>query len=430
MTLSLKNIGFGCLVFAAIALTGCRNQKANLISQNGLKQPGSPITVTLSGWQSSPDENQLLKRVIRAFEDQNPNIRIKYEVVNSEYMDVIKTRLIGDVAPDVFYLDALEAPLLMKYNVLEPLDAYITPAFELADFEPLLLNAFKQNGKLYGLPKDVSTLALIYNKTAFKAAGIAQPPKTWEDLLVDSQKLTIDRKQDGKIDQYGFGIAPELARQVFVIKAFNGKLVEQNGYASFAESTSLKGLQLVVDQYRRDRTAVQPTDVGATSGSDLLGQGKVAMTLEGTWALPYLKETFAKIDLATAEVPTINGRKGTMAFTVAYVMNRKAKHKEAAWKLIAYLTGAEGMKAWAKQGLALPTRRSVLAKLGYDHNPLYAPFVKGTAYATIWQAGENLPTIRMNFNNQFISALLGQQSLPQAMKKAQDTANREIYLAN
>ena len=45
------------------------------------------------------------------------------------------------------------------------------------------------------------------------------------------------------------------------------------------DADSLKGLAVGdVDQYRRDRTAVQPTDVGATSGSDLLGQGKVAMT--------------------------------------------------------------------------------------------------------------------------------------------------------
>ncbi|PSB25385.1 ABC transporter substrate-binding protein [Stenomitos frigidus] len=428
--LGLRQTGLGCLFLIAIALASCRHQKTASLSQNTLKQAKSPITVTLSGWQSSPDENQLLNRVLRGFEAKYPNIKIKYEVINSEYMDVIKTRLIGDVAPDVFYLDALEAPLLMKYSVLEPLDAYITPEFKLADFEPLMLNAFKHKGKLYGLPKDVSTLALIYNKKAFAAAGIAQPPKTWDDLVSDSKKLTVDRNHDGKIDQYGFGIAPELARQVFVIKAFNGNLVGQNGYASFAEANSLKGLQFVIDQYRRDRTAVQPTDVGATSGSDMIGQGKVAMTLEGTWAIPYLKETFPTIDMATAEVPTMNDKKGTMAFTVAYVMNRKAKHKEAAWKLIAYLTGAEGMKAWAKQGLALPTRRSVLAGLGYDNNPLYAPFVRGTEYATIWQAGENLPTMRMNFNNQFISALLGEQPLPQAMKKAQETANREIYLAN
>jgi len=396
----------------------------------GLKQHTPPITITLSGWQSSPNEKQLLAQVLHDFEVKNPGIKVKYEVITSEYMDVIKTRLIGDVAPDVFYLDALEAPLLMKYNVLEPLGGYISPSFNLADFEPSMLNAFRHNHQLYGLPKDFSTLALIYNQKMFAAAGISQPPATWDELLADSRKLTIAQNQTGKITQYGFGLAPELARQVFMINAFGGRLMGQNGYADFAAPDSLQGLQLVIDQYRRDHTAAQPTDVGATSGSEMLGQEKVAMTLEGTWAIPYLKETFPTLDFATAEVPTVNGKRGTMAFTVAYVMNRKAKHKAAAWKLIAYLTGRDGMRAWATQGLALPTRRSVLASLGYRENPLYAPFAKGASYATIWQAGENLPIVRMNFNNQFISALLGEQPLPQAMKKAQETANHEINLAN
>jgi multiple sugar transport system substrate-binding protein len=118
-----------------------------------------------------------------------------------------------------------------------------------------------------------------------------------------------------------------------------------------------------------------------------------------------------------------------MAYTVAYVMNKKTKHKEAAWQLISYLTSKEGMKAWAKEGLALPTRQSVLKELGYIDNLLYAPFVKGAAYATIWQAGETLPTILTNFNNQFISALIGEQSLREAMKKAQRSANQEIQAA-
>jgi multiple sugar transport system substrate-binding protein len=300
----------------------------------------------------------------------------------------------------------------------------------LADFQPSLLNAFKNNGKLYGIPKDFSTLALIYNKKAFAEAGINHPPKTWNELVADAKRLTVDKNGDGKIDQYGFGIAPELARQTFMIKAFGGKLIDQKGYAQFAEPNSLKGLELVVDQYRRDRTSAQPTDVGATSGSEMLGQGKVAMVIEGAWSIPYFKETFPKLDFATAEVPTVNNKPETMAFTVAYVMNRKTKHKEAAWKLIAYLTGKEGMKAWAAQGLALPARRSILAELGYDKNPLYAPFAEGSRYATIWQAGEHLPTIRMNFNNQFISALLGEQPLNTAMEKAQSTANREIYWSN
>jgi multiple sugar transport system substrate-binding protein len=422
MNFSVKRLGLGLLLLGTIGLSGCRLQT--------LENSAGITTITLSGWQSSPNEKQLLDQVIRDFEAQNPGIKVKYEVINSEYMDVIRTRLIGDVAPDVFYLDALEAPLLIKYNVLEPLDAYITPAFNLADFEPALVKAFQRQGKLYGLPKDFSTLALIYNKKALTTAGISQPPTTWSQLQTVAKKLTIDSNQDGKPERYGFGILPELARQSFVLKAYGGQLVNQFNYANFAQNQSLKGLQLVVDQYRVDRSSAQPTDVGASSGSEMLGQEKVAMVIEGSWAIPYFKETFPKLEFATTEVPTINSKSGTMAFTVAYVMNRKTKHKQAAWKLIEYLTGKAGMKAWATQGLTLPSRRSVLAELGYDRNPLYAPFVKGAKYATIWQAGENLPTIRMNFNNQFISALIGEQPLTAAMQKAQETANREIYLAN
>ncbi|NJP09535.1 MAG: ABC transporter substrate-binding protein [Leptolyngbyaceae cyanobacterium RU_5_1] len=415
----------------AIALVACHSEQtaiAPITDSAQAKEP--PITLRFSGWQSNPNEKKLLEQLIKEFETQNPSIDVKYEVINSEYMDVIKTRLIGDVAPDVFYLDVFEAPLLMKYGVLEPLDSYMTPEFNLADFEPSLLNAFKYNGKLYGLPKDFSTLALFYNTDSFAAAGLTQPPKTWDEFLTASKVLTIDQNKDGKIDQYGFGVAPELARQVFMIKAFGGELLDSNGYAVFASPNSLKGLELVIDQYRRDRSAAQPSDVGTTWGSEMLGQGKAAMVIEGLWAIPYFKETFPNLAFATAEVPTVNDKPGTMAFTVAYVMNRKSTHKQAAWKFIAYLTGKSGMKAWAKQGLALPTRQSVLAELGYDRDPLYAPFVNGASYATIWQAGENLPTIRTNFNNQFVSALLGEQSLADAMKKAQDTANREIYLAN
>lgn len=247
-----RTIGFGLLTaMVAIALVACHSEQtaiAPITDSAQAKEP--PITLRFSGWQSNPNEKKLLEQLIKEFETQNPSIDVKYEVINSEYMDVIKTRLIGDVAPDVFYLDVFEAPLLMKYGVLEPLDSYMTPEFNLADFEPSLLNAFKYNGKLYGLPKDFSTLALFYNTDSFAAAGLTQPPKTWDEFLTASKVLTIDQNKDGKIDQYGFGVAPELARQVFMIKAFGGELLDSNGYAVFASPNSLKGLELVIDQYR------------------------------------------------------------------------------------------------------------------------------------------------------------------------------------
>ncbi len=407
------------LLLVIITLTSCSSPDTKGVT-----------TVTLSGWQSSPSEKQLLEQVLNTFESQHPNIKVKHEVINDQYMDVIKTRLIGDAAPDIFYLDSFEAPLLMKYGVLEPLNSYINKQFDLEDFQPSLLKAFQVGNQTYGLPKDFSTLALFYNKKAFKEAGIRKAPKTWEELRKSSKKLTLDKNRDRRIEQYGLGISPELSRLYFMMTAFGGSLTDQKGNAAFATSSSLKGLQLIIDQYRKDKSSAQPSDVGASDGSAMFGQGKAAMVIEGSWAIPYLKDTFPNLEFATAEVPTVDSKKGTMAYTVAYVMNKKTKHKDAAWQVMSYLTGKEGMKAWAKEGLVLPARKSVLTELGYANNPLYAPFVNGSAYATIWQAGDNLPTILLHFNNQFISALIGEQSLQNAMLKAQQSANKEIQSAS
>ena len=407
-------------------LSSCSFGQANFLDSSTNKTAAKTSTITLSGWESDPTEKQLLKEVLDDFMAHHPHIKVKYEVITDQYMDVIKTRLIGGRAPDVFYLDGFEAPALMNKGVLEPLDPYLTKEFDVADFDPLLLNVFKYEGKTYGLPKDFSTLALLYNKKAFEKANITEPPTTWSEFLEDARKLTIDQNRDGKLDQFGFGVAPDLARQTFMIKAFGGQLVDASGKAAFATEKGLRGLQLVIDQYQKDKSSVQPSDVGTSTGAEMFGQEKVAMVIEGPWTLPYLKSTFPNLQFGTAEVPRVNGKPGTMVYTVAYVMNKQAKNKSAAWELISYLTGKEGMKAWANKGLALPTRHSVLTEFNNQREPLRSAFIAGMTYATPWQAGESLPIIRDNFNNQFISALLGQQSLPQAMKKAQETANQAI----
>jgi multiple sugar transport system substrate-binding protein len=397
-------------------------------SRIGKLERSGVVTITLSGW-SNLNEKQLLQQVLRDFEAKHPQIAVQYDVIADEYMDVLKTRLIGGTAADVFYLEAFAAPEITLPGVLEPLNGYITESFNLADFYSRFLQAFEKKQIIYGLPKDYSTLALFYNKNAFRSVELSQPPQTWTQLREYAQKLTIDKNRDGRPEQYGFALVPELARQVFVIEAFGGKLIDANGEVAFASPESLKGLQLLVDQYRLDKSAAQPSDVGTSSVGEMFGQGKVAMAIDGPWLIPYLNQTFPQLEYATAEIPTINNKKGTMAYTVAYVMNHKSKHKAAAWKLISYLTGREGMKAWTSQGSVFPTRKSVTNILQYDKNPLYFPFIAGAEYATIWQLNENLPIIMNNFNNQFISAIIGEQSLDSAMKKAQKTANREIALS-
>jgi multiple sugar transport system substrate-binding protein len=404
-----------------------------------------PVTIKLGGWGASLAEQRLLNHVLRDFEASHPRIKVRLEVIADQYMDVIKTRLIGDAAPDVFYLDALEAPFLIQQHVLEPLDSYITPSFDLADFEPNLLHPFSFQSRIFGLPKDYSTLALFYNRRAFAAASLTRPPQTWTEFLTDAKQLTIDRDRDGKPEQYGFGIMPELARQAYMIRAMGGQVVDANGYATFASQAGLKGLDLIVQQYQRDRTSARPLDVGTNNGSEMFGQGKAAMVIEGNWAIPYLQDTFPDLDFATAEVPKVNNQPGTMVYTVAYVMNQQAKHKPEAWELIAYLTGKAGMAKWTSTGIALPSRKSVAQQLKAESDSLpdgkavrptsplrkrlREPLVAGVGYATPWQIGQYPAAIMNSFNNHYLSVVLGQQPLRKAMIQAQESANQQIEAA-
>lgn len=88
----------------AIAIIACQSLQlpSKPLSSN-------PISIKLSGWGGSPVEQKLLRQVLQNFETKHPTIKVKYEVISDQYMDVIKTRLVGEAAPDVFYLDALEA---------------------------------------------------------------------------------------------------------------------------------------------------------------------------------------------------------------------------------------------------------------------------------------------------------------------------------
>ncbi|MFQ3546201.1 ABC transporter substrate-binding protein [Halobacillus rhizosphaerae] len=409
------------------ALTGCSNDTSGQKDEGG--SDGKQVTVELAGWGSTPEEKELLDQTLKEFEDSHPNIKVEHEVIADQYMDVMKTRLVGGEAADVFYLDAFEAPGLAKTGVLEPLDDYVTEEFDINDFQDPLLNAFKLDGKQYGFPKDFSTLALFYDKEAFKKAGLEGPPKTWNELREYAKKLTVDEDGDGEPDQYGLGFSSELARQFYKLKPYGAKVVDKNNEAAFASDDAIDALEPIVEM-KKDKIAALPSDTGTDWGGDMFGQGKAAMVIEGNWTVPFLESNFSDKDYATAELPTVNGEKATAAFTVAYVMNKQSKVKDAAWELISYLTGKEGMKTWTSKGLALPTRESVAAELGFDQDPIRKAFVDGASYAQPWQAGPNLPTINNNFNNQFTSALLGDQSLDDALQKAQKTANKEIKASN
>lgn len=425
----LKVTGTTALL-AGLTLTGCGgNNDADDVNntntsdnQNNENQESGDnqeeVTVRITGWQSSPTEQRYFEETLDAFESEYPHINVEVDTIADQYMDVLRTRLIGGEAADVFFLDAFEAPGLIDAGVLEPLDGYITEDFDVDDFEDPLIEAFRRDDELWGLPKDTSTLALYYNKDHFEEAGIENPPETWDELENIAEQLTTE-------DRYGFGIVTDLARLYFMAESLGGEVVVDNR-ANFSDPAVIDALQPIVDMRNEAGTGASPSDTGAEWGGDMFGTGSASMIFEGNWMIEFMEDAFPDVNYGVVEIPEINDVQSTMAYTVSYSMNNQSEVKEEAWKLIEFLTGKEGMEIWTSSGLALPSRASVADAMDYENPEIYGPFIEGASYATVWADDTNLPIINSNFENQFSSAFLGDQTLLEAMEEAERVANNEI----
>ncbi|PHD42103.1 ABC transporter substrate-binding protein [Bacillus toyonensis] len=403
-----------------ILAAGCSKNDKN--SSNPDELNGK--TITVGSWKGTEAEVTTWDKLLKDFE-KDTGIKVKKKVYN-DYATQLQTDLIGGTAPDVFYVDALITPELSKLGILEPLDDYIgdTKGFNKDDFFKPAYNAFMgEDGKQYGIPKDYSTLGLFYNEDLLSKAGF-----TPNDIPTEAEKLPAFLKnlQDKLPNGVTAGItSSELARHLFILQANGTSITNDKGYAVLSQIDQISALQPLVDAYK-DGLIKRPADLGQDWSGDSFGAQKAAIMIEGNWAIAHLKQNFPDVKFGTKETPTINGSQGSTMFTVSYSINTDSKVKGTAWEFITYASGKTGMKTWAEGSGTLPSRKSVSNELKLNDNKLLAPFVAAGSYATPWQKGDTLSIVAREYNNFLPSALKGDISLEEAMKKAENAANKDI----
>ena len=64
---------------------------------------------------------------------------------------------------------------------------------------------YDRDGRLYGIPFNTSTPVNYIRRDLFEQAGLDpdRPPRTWEEILEFSRKLTRDTNNDGDPDTFG-----------------------------------------------------------------------------------------------------------------------------------------------------------------------------------------------------------------------------------
>ena len=381
-TLNVKLTSVIVLALALIFFTG----SATIAKQ---------VTISYSDWQLAQDIwGRSLREAIAEFERLNPDIKVKTEPIALGQRDVKYTTAIrGGKGPDVFSLDANPVKQYIKEGWVKDL----TPLIEkeggnkwLADFYPVSLMPVTENGKTYGVPKNVVAMVLVYNSEIFKKAGIQNPPKTWKEFRDIAKKLTKDTDGDGKIDQWGVTLV--LAKACFdlrfsvVLRGHGGDFLTADWKHSNLNSPEAKeAFSMVADMILKDKSMPPGvSQVDCNGARRLMAHKKVGMIFGTMWTITEVAGMNPDLHgwkvLEMAPVPQQEGSQSKIRSTLyqkSLFMNPNTKSPEAAWKLIQFLTEKKQMEKWFVDNNMLSCRKSVNDGFGPILQSKYAAIVTG-----------------------------------------------------
>lgn len=210
----------------------------------------APVTITaaVGSWidPASPNTNATIRSLYQQFDKANPDITLKVDALD---YGALQTKLLTTAAagslPDMAYVDSVWVQQLASLGVVQPLDG-LWPAADRADYNKAFIQGAQYKGKIYAVWDSTDTRVLWYNTDMFKAAGIKNPPRTWNELSADAKKLT-------KGNTYGLGIA--LGQHEYLVGdlmlpmfwGLNGTLEDANGRPNFDKGMSKQALVKVLD---------------------------------------------------------------------------------------------------------------------------------------------------------------------------------------
>ncbi len=300
---------------------------------------------------ASPAELAAVEAQVAAFEEANPGIDVVVTAL-PEYETQLQAAFASGEYPDVFYVGQAKFAEYADAGVL----ASAADTLDMSGIYQSLQDTFSIDGEVVCPAKDYSLLGLVYNKDMFDAAGLDYPTAdwTWDDLLAASTALTTD-------DVAGITVNPDMDRWYEFYVAAGGKMYDEEGNFMVDEEAATRAAEFFGRLFS-EGGAKTSADLGAGWTGEAFGKGQAAMTIEGNWMIGYMLEQFPDINWGAAEIPgTPEGGEGTLTFTVCLGVGADSPdaEKEAAFKLVDFLTNDEGALQVAEQGFGpIPSRPS------------------------------------------------------------------------
>jgi len=295
------------------------------------------------------------------FEKANPGIHVNLEFVAYEALHdkIVAAQGSGAKGYDVVLFDVIWPAEFAKNGFLQDVTARV-PGDLNAQVYDGAWSTVTYDGKRWGMPWILDTKYLFYNKAMLQKAGIAAPPKTWDELVQQAKII-----KDKGIVKFPIVWSWAQAEAIIcdyttLVAAYKGDFYE-GGKPVFDQGGALDAVKFMEQTVKDGLTNPSSREYLEEDVRKSFSAGEAAFALNWTYMYnmandPKESKVAGQVDLVPA--PGVAGKteasavNGSMGLGIA----ANSGHPEEAWKYITFMTSQPVQNKYAK--LSLPIWKS------------------------------------------------------------------------
>jgi len=371
-------------------------------------------------------------------------VKVNFELYapSDAYAQKIRAAAQGINLPDVFGIlgEKRDFALFIRAGHILDLTPYMdaNSATWKNSFFPkaLAVNEFTPNNSygiipgIYGVPIDILTIQMVYNKKLFSHLGLNpdQPPKTLDEFLKIGPKIKAAGLQ-GLVSGWGetWMINCFASNYAFNIMGKDKVLATIRGEVSYTDPDWIKVFSVFKQLQDSGVLAQGLVTMINKSAEQLFANEKAVFAFNGSWCVNVYQGMNSKLEYgamlpsqASAKYPmSIWGGAGS-----SFMINARSKNKEEAVKFLIWLTAQDQQAYLAKTTNNLPANKNSLSEIP----EVLAQFSRGMDYAThpnIWGISEFSPVIEA-LDRGIQSILIGEKTPEQVAAEVQKIKEKEL----
>jgi multiple sugar transport system substrate-binding protein len=377
------------ILTSALALTGC-----------GPKEDTSGKTV-VSMWvmPNSLEPIGDLEKVLEPFHKANPDIKVKITSVDwgAAWTKLTTAATSGDV-PDIVQIGSTWVGSISSMNALMDLSDRVSEIGGGKAFVPAAwsTHGIVGSGKVTAIPWFVDARAMFYRKDVLKRAGLTvKDLNTW-----DSFKRALKKIKDSNVVIDGMEVAPlgVPGKNDWNVIHFLSPWIWSGGGEYFSKDLEkstlngpnvLKGISYYTGLVRDGLVPLEYLELNTAQVSSNFNNGTCAIYFDGPYEVKALTTppgqggaagSLTSRNFGVAPYPKGPAGRFTFVGGSNLAIFDKAKHKEAAWKVIKFFASRQAQVSYSKLSGFLPARLDAFKDPFFTDDPHRKVFKEAVLY--------------------------------------------------